>query len=386
MISFDAPSTIFITCHKRLSPYLEREVREAGFMIDQVHVTGVQLTGSLNDCIRLNLRLRCASQVLYSMMKFTAENADHVYEEVLKKDWENIISGEAYFSVTSTVDNPTINNNLFANLRVKDAIVDRFRKVGNMRPDSGAVLKGTVIHLHWKNDNAELFLDTSGDSLARHGYRKAPGRAPMLEALAAATIMATNWNHRSPFINPMCGSGTLAIEAALIATKTAPGLFRSNFAFMHIAGYDEELYLSERGKLENAIEVPDGLRIIATDYSSQAIANARKNAHAAGVDDLIEFSVCDFYDTPVPEDGGGVMLINPEYGERLGDVQELTETYSRIGDFMKKRCKGYTGYVFTGNLELGKKIGLKPSRKVEFYTSTIDCRLFEYELYSGSRR
>ena len=291
-----------------------------------------------------------------------------------------------YFSVTSNVQNDTINNSMFANLRVKDAIVDRMRDKTGKRPSTGAELIGAVIHLFWKNDNAEIFVDTSGDSLARHGYRKIPGRAPMLEALAASTIMATNWNRTSPFINPMCGSGTVAIEAALIATNTRPGLFRNNYAFMHLLGYDEEIYLREMEVLDKQIVDVPGLKIIATDYSEVAITNAKKNAIAAGVGKMIEFSVCDFADTKVPQGEAGVMFINPEYGERLGDEPELELTYKRIGDFMKQQCKGYFGYVFTGNLNLAKKIGLKAKRRIEFYTSTIDCRLLEYELYEGTRK
>jgi putative N6-adenine-specific DNA methylase len=242
-----------------------------------------------------------------------------------------------------------------------------------------------VIHLFWKNEEAEIFIDTSGDSLARHGYRKIPGQAPMLEALAAATILASKWDRVSPFVNPMCGSGTIAIEAALIATNTCPGLFRLNYAFMHIKGYDENVYLDEMERLNNQIKDVPGLRIIATDYNKMAIENARKNAVAAGVADMIEFAVCDFRDTKIPEGSKGVMFMNPEYGERLGNEMELEKTYALIGDFMKKKCAGYSGYIFTGNLELAKKIGLKAKRKIEFYTSTIDCRLMEYELYEGSR-
>jgi putative N6-adenine-specific DNA methylase len=242
-----------------------------------------------------------------------------------------------------------------------------------------------VIHLFWKNEHAEIFIDSTGDSLGRHGYRKIPGQAPMLEALAAATVYATRWDRKSPFINPMCGSGTVAIEAAMIATNRRPGLFRTNYAFMHLKGYEESVYLQEDALLEKQITEIPGLRIIATDYSARAIENSRKNAAAAGVAKLIEFSVCDFAETEIPEGESGVFYVNPEYGERLGDVTELEGTYSRIGDFMKQKCGGYWGYVFTGNLELGKKIGLKPKRRIEFYTSTIDARLFEFELYKGTR-
>lgn len=386
MNPFTTASTIIITCHKRIAPYLEQEVKELGFTIDETFITGVKLTGTMNDCIRLNLNLRCASQVLYSLQQFSANHPDAIYNHLKHIAWENILPSPGYFSVTSNVNNPTINNSMFANLRVKDAIVDRLRDKRGTRPSTGAELTGTVIHLFWKNEEAEIFIDTSGDSLARHGYRKIPGLAPMLEGLAAATIFATKWNRQSPFINPMCGSGTLAIEAALIATNRRPGLFRTNYAFMHVQGYDETVYTKEDALLEEQImDVPD-LKIIASDYNPKAIDNAKKNAIAAGVSKLIDFAVCDFAETNVPANANGIMMINPEYGERLGDIKELEATYSRIGDFMKQKCGGYFGYIFTGNMELAKKIGLKANRRIEFYNSTIDCRLLEYELYSGSKR
>lgn len=385
MSVYTKPASITITCNNRLAPFLEQEVKELGFEVEETFVTGVKTRGSINDCVRLNLNLRCASQVLYSLHSFEAFNADVVYNHVFAYPWENILPGDGYFSVTSNVNNPTINNNLFANLRVKDGIVDRLREKTGKRPSTGSELTGAVIHLFWKDKYAELFIDTSGDSLARHGYRKIPGRAPMLEALASATIYATKWDRRSPFINPMCGSGTVAIEAAMIATNRRPGLFRTNYAFMHLIGYDENVYQQEDALLEEQIEDKDDLRIIATDYSDAAITNARKNAVAAGVAHMIDFSVCDFSETNIPQGTPGVFYVNPEYGARLGDITQLESTYSRLGDFMKQKCGGYVGYVFTGNLDLAKKVGLKAKRRIEFYTGTIDCRLLEYELYQGTR-
>jgi len=383
---FKEKAPIIITCHKRIVPYLSKEVEALGFVVEDSFVTGVRLNGTVNDCIKLNLNLRCASQVLYSLQSFIAKDADSIHQHLKSFPWEKIIPNPGYFSITSNVQNETINNNLFANLRVKDAIVDRMREVRGNRPSTGAELIGAVIHLFWKNDEAEVFIDTSGDSLARHGYRKIPGLAPMLEGLAAATIYATNWDRTSPFVNPMSGSGTLAIEAALIATNRTPGLFRTNYAFMHIEGYDKMVYEKERKRLDDQIKTVPNLKIFATDLSNKAIENAKKNATTAGVEDLIHFAVCDFAATQVPQNKQGVMMVNPEYGERLGDLQELEETYSRIGDFMKQQCGGYLGYVFTGNLDLAKKIGLKAKRRIEFYNSTIDCRLLEYELYAGTRR
>ena len=382
---FKEKATVIVTCPKRLAPYLEQEIKELGFETEETFVTGVRISASLNDCIKLNLNLRCASQVLYSLKQFEAAHSDDIYHNLKDYPWEEILLENGYFSITSNVNNPTINNSMFANLRVKDAIADRMREKTGLRPSTGSALTGAVIHLFWKNEHAEIFIDSTGDSLGRHGYRKIPGQAPMLEALAAATVYATRWDRKSPFVNPMCGSGTVAIEAAMIATNRRPGLFRTNYAFMHLKGYEESVYLQEDALLEKQITEIPGLRIIATDYSARAIENSRKNAAAAGVAKLIEFSVCDFAETEIPEGESGVFYVNPEYGERLGDVTELEGTYSRIGDIMKQKCGGYWGYVFTGNLELGKKIGLKPKRRIEFYTSTIDARLFEFELYKGSR-
>lgn len=386
MQSFNKPSRLIITCSKRLSPFLQQEVTELGFKINKAFSTGIELNGTLNDCIRLNLNLRCASQVLYSLKSFSCSHPDQLYQATAEIQWESIIDKNGYFSVTSRVDNATINNSLFANVKIKDAIADRFRNKFNQRPDSGSGLNKTVINLFWKDENAEIFIDTSGETLSKHGYRKIPGKAPMLESLAAATLLATKWDRKSPFVNPMCGSSTLAIEAAMLATNRRPGLFRNNYGFMHILGFMEEFYESAKQQLRDQIKEVADLKIIATDWSEDAINISKINAGAAGVYDLIDFKVCDFEETDVPENKPGIIFFNPEYGERLGDEMELEETYARIGDFMKKKCKGYTGYVFTGNFNLAKKIGLKAKRKIEFYTGKIDCRLLEYELYAGTKR
>ena len=361
------------------------EIAELGYEIIKVLPTYVELKGTVTDCIRLNLNLCCASQVLYSLKEFNADSPDDVYKELVQMPWESIFRSDGYFSVTSNVDHPSIRTSMFANVKVKDAIVDRMRQQTGERPDSGPETDNTVIHLYWKDNLAEIFVDTSGDTLAKHGYRKIPGKAPMLEALAAAVLLAGKWNRSSPFVNPMCGSGTLAIEAVLLATKRSPGLFRNNYAFMHLIGYDESSYKQERKQLDDQIiEVP-GLQVIASDISEDAIKISKINAGIAGVESYITFIVCDFEETPAHEDAKGVVYFNPEYGERLGMISELEATYKRIGDFLKKKCRGYSGYIFTGNLDLAKKIGLKTSRKIEFYTGKIDCRLLEYELYAGTR-
>ena len=379
-------SRIVITCSKRLSPYLEKEVQELGFELERVFATGVELFGTVNDCIRLNLNLRCASQVHYSLLEFPAKNADEVYRLLADYPWENIIAKDGYFSVTCNVDTPTINNTMFVNVKVKDAIVDRIRSKTSVRPNSGSELSGAVVYLFWKEDRAEVFVDTSGETLSKHGYRKIPGKAPMLEALATSTLLAGRWDRKSPFVNPMCGSGTLAIEAALLATNRRPGLFRNNYSYMHFLGYDATVHRKEVETLKAQVAEVPGLVIVASDNREDAISISKVNAGIAGVEHLIRFQVCDFEKTNLPEEGPGVVYFNPEYGERLGEISALEITYAAIGDFLKKKCQGYMGYIFTGNPDLAKKIGLKASRRMEFYTAKLDCRLLEFELYAGTKR
>lgn len=382
---FNTNSRIIITCNNRLSPYLTDEVEALGFDIKRKFNTGLELEGTVNDCITLNLNLRTASQVLYSIKSFDAPSPTELYEGLVEIPWEDMIDFAGYFSITSNVDNEHIRTPLFANVKVKDAIVDRIRSKKDVRPNTGPSIDKTVVHLYWKENVAEIFLDTSGEVLSKHGYRKLPGKAPMLEALAASTILASKWDRKAPFVNPMCGSGTLAIEAALIATDRRPGLFRMNYGFMHILGYDEQVFFNERRKLKDRILKQQDIKIIASDISEEAVEIARQNARTAGVDQLIDFQVCDFEETEMPE-GAGVVMFNPEYGERLGVHTQLEITYKRIGDFLKQKCKGYFGYVFTGNPDLAKKIGLRAARRIEFYNGRLDCRLFEYELYDGSKR
>lgn len=382
---FQRTGRIIVTCSKRLASYLEMELVGLGYRPVRVFQTGVELRGSLDDCMVLNLNLRCASQVLYSIAELTVRDPEALYQGLVRFPWETLISSDDYFSVTANVRTPSVNNALFVNVRVKDAIADRLRKETGKRANSGAQLRGAVVHVYWKDQQAEVFLDTSGETLAKHGYRKNPGKAPMLESLATATLMASQWDMQSPFINPMCGSGTLAIEAALLATNRKPGLYRSHFAFMHVKGYRPERFAALASSLRENVREQPRLKVIATDISLEAIRTAKANAESAGVAHCIHFEKCDFESTPIPAGRKGVIFFNPEYGERLGDVRALEHTYKRIGDFLKKKGEGYTGCVFTGNPELAKKIGLRPARRIEFYSAKIDCRLLRYDLYAGSR-
>ena len=385
MSVFAQKSKIVVTCAKGIAPFLKEEVLSLGFPILSEGIASVETEGTMDDAMRLNLFIRTGQRVLFLLEAFNAKNPDELYRKISRMRWEDYIPEDDYICVTSSVDTPTIKDSRFANLKCKDAIVDRIKERRGRRPDTGPERDRIVVHLYWKGDLCQVFLDTSGEPLSKRGYRKIPLKAPMQETLAAAVVLATGWKDNGNFINPMCGSGTLAIEAALIALNRAPGLLRSNYGFMHLKGFNEPSWNVMRKKIKAFAKNSLKGKIIATDIRQEAVEAAKKNAATAGVEHWIEFGVCDFSETPVPE-GGGVVILNPEYGERLGKVEELNETYKGIGDYFKKKCKGYRGYIFTGNLDLAKKVGLRTKRRVPFFNSNIECRLLEYDLYEGSRK
>ncbi|MBL7107093.1 MAG: class I SAM-dependent RNA methyltransferase [Phycisphaerae bacterium] len=377
---------ILVTCGPGLKDYLIAELEELGFEIVSSHTGGVVTRGSFVDCMKLSLHLRTAYSVLYLLKEFRCGNSETLYKQVNALPWENIIDAEEYLCVLSRVDTYSINNSMYPSLKVKDAIVDRIHKKTGSRPDSGSDRNKAVVNLFWKKDKAWIYLNTSGLKLSDRNYRKMPFKAPLRESLAAGIVMATGYDGGQDIVLPMCGSGTLAIEAALIAMKKAPAGLRSNFGFMHFKVFDEQAWQRMRNDARKAV-VKGRLkkRIIATDIDEEAIAAAKQNAKTAGVEHLIEFKVCDFAQTEVPE-GGGIVIVNPEYGLRLGELDELEKEYKRLGDFFKQKCAGYSCYIFTGNKKLGGKVGLKTSAKMIFFNGKIECRLLKYEIYDGTRR
>jgi len=376
---------ILITCAKGITPFLKEELLHLGFPVLSETIAGVTTEGTVDDTLRLNLRLRTGHRVLFLIREFAARNAEALYHSLSEVAWEDYIAEDGYVCVTSSVHNPDIRDSRYANVKCKDAIVDRIRDKRGQRPDSGPDQDRVVVNLYWKGDRCSVYFDTSGEPLSRRGYRKIPMTAPMQETLAAAVIMATGWNGSGHFINPMCGSGTLAIEAALTGLNIAPGLLRDNFGFMHLKGFEETLWNDLRAQARKQAKRTLNCRIVATDIRKEAIEAAKKNAAAAGVEHLIEFAVCDYSDTTVP-DGRGIAILNPEYGERMGKIEMLESVYKGIGDFFKQKCKGYTGYLFTGSLDLAKTVGLRAKRRIPFFNGAIECRLLEYELYEGSRK
>ncbi len=388
MSIFQKTSSILVTCPKGMPEYLEAELKGLGFKETFLLDAGVQVKGTLTDCMRLNLWVRTGHRVLFEMKRFDAFGPDQLYAAVHALPWEDYIERDGYFRVDASIRDTRSTLPVCCPAR-QDAVADRFSDKFGSRPDSGPETRGSCLFLHWRGRNATMYLDTTGEPLPRRGYRKRPHSAPMQETLGAACILAAGWpkiaEQGGHFIVPMCGSGTLAIEAALMAMNGAPGLLRDNFAFMHIPGYDPAVWDDLIDAAEDA-ENPDiPGRIIATDHDPAAIEAAIDNARIAGVGDFIEFDTCDFTETEIPE-GPGIVMLNPEYGERLGEVEELKAVYKGIGDFFKQRCGGKTGFIFTGNSKLAKRVGLRTKSRRIFFNAKIECRLLEYELYAGTRK
>ena len=389
---------IIISCAKELSQWTGDEVAQMGYKIVEVRENRVVVRGDIRDVMKLNLKLRTAHRVLVPLLRADCRNIREMYELVKSIDWENHLDPDGYFSVSSVVHNYTIRDTRIPNLYCKDAIVDRMRERCSRRPNSGGENIGAAVFLYWEKDEIIVYLDTTGEPLSKRGYRKIPGSAPMQETLAAACIMAMHWDKKSPFVSPMCGSGTPAIEAAMMAMNRAPGLLKGHFAFQSLVGYNRIIPGESAPRIAprqragatpeqiwreiimdvQAEETPDNRpEIIATDISPEAVQNAHSNAIAAGVADRIKFSDCDFGLTPIPEEKGCIFF-NPEYGIRLGTFEELKPIYQRMGTFMAEKCAGWTGGIITGNPYLAREVPLFYKARVPFFNGPIDCRLFIY--------
>jgi len=384
-MNFKEKSEILVTCPKEIPQYLEKELKELGYPILFTRKAAVATEGTLEDCMFLNMHLRTGHRVLYTLDKPRVQNGDVLYKQAKKLPWEDIIPEDGYFSVSASVLNSTIKDTRFASYKLKDAIVDRIRDKKNKRPDSGPSEDKTVIFLYWKENDCSIYLDTSGEPLSRRGYRKSSVKAPMQETLAAAALMAAGYDGTKNFANPMCGSGTLAIEAAMIATNTPAGAFRQNFGFMHIVGYDSKVF--DKISADAAKGMKNcAIKINASDISREAVQATQANVQTAGFGNIIHVQRCDFRDSHIPKGGKYMLMVNPEYGMRLGDEKKLETVYRDLGDFFKNKCQGSTCFIFTGNMGLAKKVGLKADKRHIFWNSNIECRLLEYEIYEGSKR
>lgn len=379
--SWSVNGEIVLACARGLAPHARREAEALGFEILSADESAVGVRGTLRDTMKLNLWLRTANRVLWPVARVPAKTVEHLYEQAMRLPWEEWLDPDTFFTVHGVARNDSVRDTRLPMLKLKDAIADRLRGVHGRRPDSGSGFAGAAIFLLWRGRDLRLFLDTTGEPLSKRGYRLQPGAAPMQETLAAACVMASGWDGRSSFVAPMCGSGTPAIEAALIAANMAPGRLRPRFAFMALRDYGAagdahapaaqwaaELAAARAGERHAGLPA-----IVATDLAAPAVRLARANAHAAGVAAAIAFDCCDFAATAMPP-GPGVIFLNPEYGERLGNSDELPALYRRIGVFLESQA-GYRGCVLTGSSRLAAAIGLRPARSLPCFNGPLECRL-----------
>jgi len=340
---------------------------------------GVAFITDRTGLYRANLWLRTASRVLVQLASFSCTNPGELYAAVHEIAWQDLITPTMTLAVDCSLRDSVLTHSGFVALKTKDAIVDRIREACGSRPSVDTSSPDVRINVHLHKNVCTVSLDSSGDSLDRRGYRLERNEAPLRETLAAAIVALTGWDGSVPLADPMCGSGTIPVEAALQAARIPPGLKRS-FGFQRWLDFDRRLWELLLKEAETGIQKVSVGLITGYDQDSRALALATRNCASAGLEGQVHFfhaSLLDFK----PEADKGVVIINPPYGMRMGEADDLRELYCQIGDILKKRCRGWTGYVLTGNLELAKYIGLKASRRFVLFNGPIECRLLKYELY-----
>lgn len=370
----------FATVAPGLEAIAAEELTQLGAQSVETHFSGVAFQGDRRLLYQVNLWGRTLFRVLVPLTEFPCTSAKQLYQEVRSIPWDKYLTPEDSLAVDCTGKNRALNHSHFSALQVKNAIVDQQREQFGSRSSVELDSPNLRINLHIHRDRATLSLDSSGSSLHRRGYRAAVGTAPLKETLAAGILKLARYSPELPFLDPLCGSGTLPLEAALQAANIAPGLFRERFGFENWPDFDATLWQTLKDEAQAARQDTCPAYIGGSDWDDNILEQARRNAAAAGVSQQIEFRYQDIRDLEAPSDRG-LLICNPPYGERLGDVQELRSFYRLLGDIFKQQFKGWTAYVFTGNRELAKEVGLRPARRIPLSSGGLDCRLLEFELY-----
>jgi putative N6-adenine-specific DNA methylase len=368
----------FATCGRGIEPVLADEVRALGAADIAPGRGGVSFAGDRALLYQANLWLRTAVRVLMPVLEMTVTSPDDLYDAVRGFDWSRYLTPDHTLAVDCNVRDSALTHSKYAALRVKDAICDQFVERVGRRPsvDVDEPMIGLNLHVH--GDKAVLSLDSSGASLHKRGYRPIQTRAPLNEALAAALVLLTGWKGDRHFADPLCGSGTLAIEAAWIALRRPPGLTRKRFGFQGWMDFDVQLWASlrdeARGGVRRALPAP----ILASDLRGDAVSFAISNARAAGIGHLVRFEKRDVRDFRPPQGKPGVLLCNPPYGERLGEEKALQSLYQLLGEVFRERLRGWSVFVFTGNRRLAQAIGMEPAAQVPLFNGKIPCRLLHF--------
>ena len=365
-----------------LEPVLAKELTQLGANDVQIGRRMVSFTGDKAMMYRANLQLHTAIRILKPIKHFKARSADDVYEEVKKIDWSDYIGEDKTFAVDSVVFSDEFRHSKFVSYKVKDAIVDQFRERTGKRPNISVANPDIRLNMHIAEDKCTLSLDSSGESLHRRGYRQESVEAPLNEVLAAGMILMTGWKGDTDFYDPMCGSGTLLIEAALIARNMAPGLFRKEFAFEKWPDFDAELFDDIYN--DDSEEREFTHHIYGYDVDVKAVNTARLNVKAAGLTKDITVEEADFKDFQQPKNKA-IMVTNPPYGERIS-TPDLLGTYKMIGERLKHQFQGNDAWVLSYREECFDQIGLKPSIKIPLYNGSLECEFRKYQMFDGKLR
>lgn len=370
---------------KGLEPVLAGELIELGADDVKIERRAVSFSGDLRMLYKANFCLRTASRILVPIAAFHAKDADEVYQQTKAIDWSLFMSVDTGFSIDATVYSETFRHSKYVTYRVKDAIADWWMERENRRPNVRLTDPDLMLNVHIAGEQVTLSLDSSGESLHKRGYRVANTEAPINEALAAGMLLLAGWKGQSDFYDPMCGSGTLLIEAALIARNIAPGIFRKSFAFEKWNDFDRDLF--EEIYNDDSAERDFNYHIYGSDASFYAVQTAQKNIREAGMQrdiDVRQVRIQEIHDLPISENGALVMM-NPPYGERLAQDKDVMRLYADMGTALKHQFTGATAWIISSNEEALKCIGLKPSRRIHLLNGELDCLFNKYEMFAGKR-
>ena len=374
----------FAPCPRGLEPALEQELTSLGIQVSGRTEGGVAFSGSLETLYRANLESRVASRILREVAYVPYRNERDVYTAAYNLPWPQWFSSSHTIKVKVSARQCPLKSLDFVTLCIKDAICDKFMKVECVRPGVNTQRPDIRIDVFLDPTHATLYLDTSGEPLFKRGFRRSTVEAPLRENLAAGILGLAGWTANQPLLDPVCGSGTIPLEAAMIARKIAPGLGR-HFAFEHMMNFDGALWtrLTEQSRSTQLSKSP--VLIAASDKDPRAIEIAREHLSLAGVEQDIQLTKQDLFNV-IPPRGPGIVVMNPPYGVRLGTQEALEEFYPRLGQWMKHRCVGWHVYLLTGDLRAPKLIGLAPSRRTPLFNGSIECRLYAFPIVQGSMR
>jgi putative N6-adenine-specific DNA methylase len=370
----------FATCARGIEPVLADELRALGAAAVEPGRGGVAFAGDRALLYQANLWLRTPIRVLMPVLTAPVASPDELYDAVRSVDWAHYLTPEHTLAVDCNVRDSQITHSKYAALRTKDAICDQFVERYGRRPSVDVEQPLIPLNLHIYRNEAVLSLDSSGESLHKRGYRPILTRAPLNEALAAALVLLTGWRGDTAFADPLCGSGTLPIEAAWLALRRPSGLTRRRFAFQSWLDYDVGLWTRLRDEARRGVRKELPAPVVGSDVRRDAVEWSRTNARAAGIGHLVRFEVKDVRDFRPPDGPPGVIVCNPPYGERVGEEKELEGLYRTLGEVLRERCAGWTAHVFTGNARLARHLGLRPADEVPLYNGKIPCRLLRFDL------